>query len=104
MLKYGGDELMIELSHLHSMIMSTGEVPREWKSSITIPIYKKGEKKDPRNYRGISLLNPTMKLLTKIIPNIYQAQSATTKNNEALGRIDQRSTLYSYCNKSSSSS
>ena len=39
MLKYGGFELTIELSHLYSMIMFTREVPQEWKSGITIPIY-----------------------------------------------------------------
>ena len=66
MLKCGGDELMTELSHLYSMIMSTGEVPQKWKSSITIPIYKKGEKIDPRNYRGMGLLNTAMKLFSKI--------------------------------------
>ena len=91
MLKYGGDELMIELSHLYSMIMSTGEVPQEWKSSITIPIYKKGEKKDPRNYRGISLLNTAMKLLTKIITQ--HLSSTVSINEEQQGFRQNRSTI-----------
>ena len=91
MLKYGGDELMIELSDLYSMIMSTGEVSQEWKSSITIPIYKKEEKKDSRNYRGISLLNTSMKLLTKIITQ--HLSSTVSINKEKQGFRLNRSTI-----------
>jgi hypothetical protein len=35
-------------------------LPEEWKESIVAPIYKKGDKRDFSNYRGIYLL-PTMK-------------------------------------------
>ena len=38
----------------------------EWKHSVTIPIYKKGEKTDTTNYRGIGLLSTMSKFLTKI--------------------------------------
>ena len=91
MLKYEGDELMIELSHLYSMIMSTGEVPPERKFSITIPIYKKGEKKYPRNYRGISLLNIAMKLIPKIITQ--HISSTVSINKEQQGFRQNRSTI-----------
>lgn len=39
----------------------------EWKKSITVPVFKRGIKTDPINYRGISLLSSTQKLLTKIL-------------------------------------
>jgi hypothetical protein len=42
-------------------------VPEEWKESIIVPIYKKGDKTDCSNGRGISLLP---KLCTKILSNI----------------------------------
>jgi hypothetical protein len=39
----------------------------EWKESIIVPIYKKGNKIDSSNYRNISLLPDTYKILTNIL-------------------------------------
>lgn len=67
MLKYGGTELKRAITLLFQKIISTQKVPDDWKNSITIPIYKNGNKHDPDNYRMICLLNSISKLLTKII-------------------------------------
>jgi len=37
-------------------------LPDAWKESIIVPIYKKGDKTDSNNYRGISLLPNTYKV------------------------------------------
>lgn len=42
-------------------------IPGEWKKTITISVFKKGNKKPPENYRGITLLNIPTKLFTKIL-------------------------------------
>ena len=34
-----------------------GDIPEEWRTAIVIPIHKKGDRNNPDNYRGISLLN-----------------------------------------------
>jgi len=42
-------------------------LPEEWKQSIIVPIYKKGDKTDCNNCRGISLLPTIYKILSKIL-------------------------------------
>ena len=43
------------------------ELPEEWKESIIVPIYKKGDKSDCSNYIGISLSPTTCKILSNIL-------------------------------------
>jgi hypothetical protein len=44
-----------------------GDIPEEWKTAIVMPIHKKGDRNNPDNYRGISLLNTGYKIYSKII-------------------------------------
>jgi len=52
-------ELLGELARPFSIIYQqswlTGEVPDDWRIGNVTPIYKKGRKEDPRNYRPVSL-------------------------------------------------
>jgi len=43
-----------------------GDIPEEWRTAIVI-IHKKGDRNNPDNYRGISLLNTGYKIYSKII-------------------------------------
>ncbi|GJQ83480.1 hypothetical protein Trydic_g19272 [Trypoxylus dichotomus] len=56
MLKYGGSESETVIALLFQKTTSTQTVSTDWKSSTTLPIYKKGNKNDPEHYRMISLL------------------------------------------------
>jgi len=41
-------------------------LPQQWKESIIVPIYKKGDKTDCSNHRGTLLLPSTYKVLSNI--------------------------------------
>jgi len=47
--------------------VNKNELPEEWKESIILPIYKKGDKIDCSNYRGTSHLPTTYKILPNIL-------------------------------------
>jgi hypothetical protein len=64
----GGGEML--LSAIHKLIISVWnkeKLPDQWKESIIVPIHKKGDKTDCNNYRGISLLSASYKMLSYIL-------------------------------------
>ena len=41
--------------------------PQEWRKGVICPIHKKGNRDDPKNYRGITLLSTAYKLYAMVI-------------------------------------
>ena len=60
----GGKTIRCEIHELIIFIWNKEELPERWKESITVPIYKKGDKTDYNNSRGISLFLTTYKILS----------------------------------------
>jgi hypothetical protein len=48
-------------------VWSKEELPQQWKESIIVPIYKKGDKNDFHSCWGISLLSTAYKILSNIL-------------------------------------
>jgi len=66
--KYLGKAGLEWLSELFNVIFRTAKMPREWRASIVIPLYKnRGDIQDCDNFRGIKLLSHTMKLWERVI-------------------------------------
>jgi chorismate mutase len=64
MFKTWGKIIWGEFQKIIISIWNKEQLPEEWKESIFVPIYKKGEKTDCSSYRGISILTTTYKLLS----------------------------------------
>jgi hypothetical protein len=67
LIKAGGRTIRSEIHELLISIWNKEELPEKWKESVIVPIYKKGDKTDCSNYRGISHLLTTYKILSNIL-------------------------------------
>ena len=67
--KYGGPHLLDCLHRLIVEIWRTQEVPQDWKNASIVPLFKKGDRKECGNYRGISLLSIVGKILSRVLLN-----------------------------------
>ena len=57
------------LEQLFSVIWQEEIVPRQWREGLIVNIFKKGDREDPANYRGITLLSVVGKVFCKILNN-----------------------------------
>jgi len=55
------------LLYIHNVSFNSGQVPQSLKIAEVAPLYKKGDKYNPRNYRPISLLSIFVKTLEKLM-------------------------------------
>ena len=75
----GGDEIRPEilkaltgegilwLTRVRQVAWKLGKTPRDWQTGVIIPIFKKGDRKQCTNYRGISLLSLPGKVYAKCL-------------------------------------
>ncbi len=61
------DGIAKPLSMIFTQSFTSGEVPRFWSEANITPIYKKGRKTDPSNYRPISLTSAACKIMERLI-------------------------------------
>jgi hypothetical protein len=60
-------ELVKPLYMLFTKSLYTETIPQDWKLAIVTPIYKKGAKADPGNYRPVSLTSVPCKIMESVI-------------------------------------
>lgn len=84
-LKYTNDLHIQDTLFLFNNILQNGQIPDRWKSSNVILIYKKGDKRDLKNYRPISLTQHTAKLFFKIISNRIEGKIKVQQTDEQAG-------------------
>jgi hypothetical protein len=61
-IKSCSESMILPLTRIIGRSFETGQVPVEWRSATVCPIFKKGDKSDPSNYRPVSLTSSISKL------------------------------------------
>ncbi len=61
------EELPPGLAYIFNKSMEEGAVPAHWKEANVTPIFKKGAKSKPENYRPVSLTSVSCKIMESII-------------------------------------
>ena len=94
------DYLVQPLTKIFYGILVTGEYPASWSVGLIRPINKAGEKEEPNNYRGITLLNCIGKIFTSILntrlKNWAEQNIYFRRNSMASEKIEEQWIAYSY--------
>ncbi|KAF1676790.1 hypothetical protein FQV07_0001317, partial [Pygoscelis papua] len=75
------EELAKPLSIIYQQSWLTGEVLDDWRLANVTPIYKKGRKEDPGNYRPVSLTSVPGKIME---PFILRALTRQVRDNQGI--------------------
>jgi len=65
--KYAPEEFKLRLLKFLNNIYRENCIPNEWRNAVMTPIFKKGDRREPQNYRGISVLNTCYKIYSRIL-------------------------------------
>lgn len=91
-LKAGGDIMVNTIHELITELWEKEVIPEDWKEAIVLPIHKKGDKLDCRNYRGISLINCVYKIFSKLLLIRLESYSNSFIEEHQAGFLKGRST------------
>ena len=85
MLRAGGRAVEEWLTKLCNDALHGGMLPSDWTASEIVPLFKKGDKTERNNYRPISLLSHSYKIIAKILQKRLELKEEAILNEEQAG-------------------
>src|SRR6218665_2202121 len=61
------EEIREVIAQIFKKSMQTGDIPQEWRDALIVPLFKKGNRSDPCNYRPVSLTTVVCKIMERIV-------------------------------------
>nr|XP_047141009.1 uncharacterized protein LOC124816049 [Hydra vulgaris] len=97
-LKECSESLSSSLAIIFVKSFITGFIPKLWSCANVVPLFKKGNKLDPTNYRPVSLTSIVGKVMERIIKDHMMLDSVShTKLLKKLFRLGFESSLLNWC-------
>ena len=79
-LKTAAEEIAPALTIIFQKSLDTGTVPLDWLCANITPIFKKGDRTSPANYRSVNLTSVCSKILEHILHTKYNESFGFTQN------------------------
>ena len=93
MVKAAGEVGKQWLYRVMRVIWKEKKTPEDWKKGLIVPIFKKGSRKECRNYRGVTLIPHCAKIYEKILESRIRAKVERKLREEQYGFRPGRSTV-----------
>ena len=97
-LKAGDETIAKQLAKLYTKCITERRIPKTWKEANMVIFFRKGNRKDIKNYRPICLLSNMYKLFTKIITNRLEKKLDENQPREQAGFRSKYSTTTDHIN------
>ena len=87
------NEVVVPLTKIINKSLSEGCIPDRWREAQVIPVFKKGNRSDPNNYRPVSLTSTCCKIMETLVRDSVMAHllSYNLLANEQHGFCSKRS-------------
>jgi hypothetical protein len=90
------------LSIIFQESYNSGILPSQWKDSTIVPVFKKGSRSDPQNYRPISLTSTICRVMEKMLCFAIRARYSSVIDRLQFGFLPKRSCTLSLLHSISS--
>lgn len=85
LIKYGTPKLVSIIPKMFNQCLKGHPIPEMWKLAYISSVHKRGNRKDPKNYRGISVTNTLSRLYGRILKELIEEEVSDSEEEEQSG-------------------